>query len=191
MFGRWRKGWNMLLLQKLSLLLGCFTRLIKKLTIALYFNLHFFRSLFNQVRNVFTLWCAVTPTFHRDAIESLPQVHFSFVLLREAVKYYFADFVRKWGTPPLPRLRIFFFGKKVTELRIWGVPPPPVYGFSPENFSSKRAKNGVFCSKKHLILVQKIGYGFGGYPPPPLYGFSPGNLSSKRTKNGVFCSKNT
>ena len=27
-----------------------------------------------QVRNVFTLWCAVTPTFHRDAIESLPQV---------------------------------------------------------------------------------------------------------------------
>ena len=22
-----------------------------------------------------------------------------------------------------------------------------------------------------VILVQKIGYGFGGYPPPPLYGF--------------------
>ena len=34
--------------------------------------------------------------------------------LREAVKYYFADFVRKWGT---------------------------------KNFSSKRAKNCVFCSK--------------------------------------------
>jgi len=30
--------------------------------------------LFHTVRNVFTLWCAVTPTFHRDAIESLPQV---------------------------------------------------------------------------------------------------------------------
>ena len=22
-----------------------------------------------------------------------------------------------------------------------------------------------------MILVQKIGYGFGGYPPPPLYGY--------------------
>ena len=29
---------------------------------------------------MFTLWCAVIPTFHRDAIESLPQVHLSFVL---------------------------------------------------------------------------------------------------------------
>ena len=34
-----------------------------------------------QVRNVFTLWCAVTPTFHRDAIESLPQV-FNFLGLQ-------------------------------------------------------------------------------------------------------------
>ena len=25
--------------------------------------------------------------------------------------------------------------------------------------------------KKHLIFVQKIGYGFGGYPPPPLNRF--------------------
>ena len=25
--------------------------------------------------------------------------------------------------------------------------------------------------KKHQILVQKTGYGFGGYPPPPLQGF--------------------
>ena len=29
----------------------------------------------------------------------------------------------------------------------------------------------MFFAQKHLILVQKIGYGFGGYPPPPLYGF--------------------
>ena len=28
----------------------------------------------------------------------------------------------------------------------------------------------VFFAQKHLILVKKIGYGFGGYPPPPLYG---------------------
>ena len=41
--------------------------------------------------------------------------------LREGVKYYFADFVHKWGTS-LPRL-------------------------FPENFSSKRAQNCVFCSK--------------------------------------------
>ena len=27
-----------------------------------------------------------------------------------------------------------------------------------------------FLRKKHLILVQKIGYGFGGYPRPPVYG---------------------
>ena len=39
----------------------------------------------------------------------------------EPFKYYFADFVRKGGTPP--PLRIFFPAKK--ELRIWGVPPPP------------------------------------------------------------------
>ena len=38
------------------------------------------------------------------------------------------------------------FGKKNT-LRIWGVPPPPLYG---QNFQ------------------QKGGYGFGGYTPSPL-----------------------
>ena len=27
-----------------------------------------------------------------------------------------------------------------------------------------------FLLKKHLILVPKRSYGFGGYPPPPLYG---------------------
>ena len=43
------------------------------------------------------------------------------VVLREVVKYYFADFVRKGGTPP--PLRTKFLPKK--KLRIWGVPPPP------------------------------------------------------------------
>ena len=42
--------------------------------------------------------------------------------IREDFKYYFADFVRKGGTPP-PLLRIFFPAKK--GLQIWGVPPPP------------------------------------------------------------------
>ena len=27
-----------------------------------------------------------------------------------------------------------------------------------------------FAKTKHLFLVQKIGYGYGGYPPSPLYG---------------------
>ena len=55
--------------------------------------------------------------------------------IREPVEYYFADFVT---------LRIFFGKKGVTDLR--GT-PPPLYGFFPENFSSKRAKNCVFLLK--------------------------------------------
>ena len=44
---------------------------------------------------------------------------------RGDVKYYFADFVRKRGTPP--PLRTIFLLKN--RLRIWGVPPSPLYGF--------------------------------------------------------------
>ena len=52
---------------------------------------------------------------------------FLYYLLREDIKYYFADFVRKrgkksYGFGGYPPLRIFFPAKK--ELRIWGVPPP-------------------------------------------------------------------
>ena len=44
------------------------------------------------------------------------------VYIREDFKYYFADFVRKWGTPP--PFTDFFFGKKgVTDLG--GTPAPP------------------------------------------------------------------
>ena len=49
----------------------------------------FIPSMLNQVRNVFTLWCAVTPTFHRDAIESLPQVLRPFVPKYNNVVYIF------------------------------------------------------------------------------------------------------
>ena len=73
--------------------------------------------------------------------------------------------LRIWGVPPYYGI---FPAKK--ELRILGVPPSPPLRTFPENFSSKRAKK-CFFAQKHLILVQKIGYGFGGYPPPPLYGF--------------------
>ena len=47
---------------------------------------------------------------------------------------------------------------------------PPFTDFPPEIFLQKGLEM-VFFAQKHLILVQKIGYGFGGYPPPPLYGF--------------------
>ena len=63
--------------------------------------------------------------------------------LREAVKYYFADFVRKWGTPPVYG---FFFGKKgVTDLG--GTPLPPFTDFSPKIFLQKELIM-VFLLKK-------------------------------------------
>ena len=63
--------------------------------------------------------------------------------IRGDFKYYFADFVRKGGTPP--PLRIFFRQKK--SYGFGGYPPPPLYGLFPEKFSSKRARNGASCSK--------------------------------------------
>ena len=53
--------------------------------------------------------------------------------LREGFKYYFADFVRKGGTPP--PFTDFFPAKK--ELRIWGVPAPPFTDFPRKNFFKK------------------------------------------------------
>ena len=107
--------------------------------------------------------------------------------LREYVKYYFADFVRKGGTPP-PFTDKIFAKKKVTDLG--GTPPSPFTNISPKNVLEKVLKI-VFWAQKHPILVQKIGYGFGGYPPPPLYGFFSEKISSKSAKNGDFCPKNT
>ena len=54
--------------------------------------------------------------------------------LREDFKYYFADFVRKGGTPP--PLQTKFSQKK--RLRIWGVPPlPPLRTFPRKMFFKK------------------------------------------------------
>ena len=90
------------------------------------------------------------------------------VFLKEPFKYYFADFVRRWGTP-LP-FTDYSFGKKgVTDLG--GTPNPPFMDFSPKVFLQKGLKILFFAQKKHLSLVQKIGYGFGGYPPPPFTDF--------------------
>ena len=82
--------------------------------------------------------------------------------VREGVKYYFADFVRKGGTPT--PLRIFFPAKK--ELRIGGVPPP-----------SLRTK-----------FSQKKSYRFGGYPSP-FTDFSPEIFLQKGLKMVFFAQK--
>ena len=47
------------------------------------------------------------------------------IFLREGVKYYFADFVRKGGTPPPFTDKIF--AKKRSQ--IWGGAPPPLRTF--------------------------------------------------------------
>ena len=77
--------------------------------------------------------------------ENRPLCHFTKILkrywsyrnpirmLREDFKYYFADFVRKGGTPP--PLRTKFSPKK--RLRIWGVPPPPLRTFPRKIFFKK------------------------------------------------------
>ena len=52
--------------------------------------------------------------------------------VREHFKYYFADFVRKWGTPP--PLRKKNSAKK--EVLIWGY-PPPLRNFPREFFFKK------------------------------------------------------
>ena len=51
-------------------------------------------------------------------------------VIREDFKYYFADFVRKGGTPPSTDKN---FAQK--KLRIWGVTPPsPFKDITPEKF---------------------------------------------------------
>ena len=70
-----------------------------------------------------------------------PALWKNFNEIRGNFKYYFADFVRMGGTPP--PLRTKFSPKKS-------------YGFV------------IFLLKKHLFLVQKLGYGYGGYPSPPF-----------------------
>ena len=105
--------------------------------------------------------------------------------IREDFKYYFADFVRKGGTPP--PFTDFFSGKEgVTDLG--GTPLPPFTDFSPKIFLQKGLKIVFFAQKTpdfgpknrlriwgvppspplRIFFQRKGGYGFGGYPPPPL-----------------------
>ena len=89
--------------------------------------------------------CLSNATFVKTTNEILAR------LLREVVKYYFADFFRKGGTPP--PLRTKFSPKK--SYGFGGYPPPPLYGHSPEKMSSKSAKNGVFCPKNTCFWSKK------------------------------------
>ena len=84
---------------------------------------------------------------------------------REGVKYYFADFVRKGGTPTPPPLYGFFF-RQGGSYGFGGYPPPPFTDFSPKKNSLKRAKNGVF--KTPDFFSAKRGLRIWGVPPPPL-----------------------
>ena len=63
--------------------------------------------------------------------------------LRGDIKYYFADFVRNGGTPPL-------FTDKIC-IKSYGfegsTPPSPLRTF-PKKMSSKRAENCVFLPKE-------------------------------------------
>ena len=85
--------------------------------------------------------------------------------LREDIKYYFADFVRKGVTPP-PLYRQSFCQKKVTDL---GGTPPPLR----TKFSLKKS------------------YGFRGYPPSPLYGHLPNFFSLKEGSKNCVLAENT
>ena len=118
-----------------------------------------------QDKNQEKLWIAAAVKYiiARISISFFLSTNGHFIMvIRERVKYYFADL--DLGGTPLPPFtdfppkiflqkglkRVFFaqktpdFGPK-NRLRIWGVPPSPLYG---QNFQWKG------------------GYGFGGTPPP-------------------------
>ena len=81
-------------------------------------------------------------------------------LLREAVKYYFADFVRNGGTPPFTDNN---FGKEgITDL---GGTPHPLRHF-PDIFTSKGQKS-VFFAQKAPDFGPKNRLRIWGVPPSP------------------------
>ena len=96
--------------------------------------------------------------------------------LREDFKYYFADFVRKWGTPP-PIYKKNSGKKGVTDLG--GTPLPPFTDFSPNTFLQKGLKM-VFFAQKTPDFGPKNRLRIWGVPPsPPLRNF-PQNFFFKK-----------
>ena len=64
--------------------------------------------------------------------------------LREEVKYYFADFVRKGGGGGVPPKSVTAFSPKILSVKgEWGIPPKSVTSFLP--------KNRCFLGKKHHV----------------------------------------
>ena len=59
---------------------------------------------------------------------------FIMMMIRGDVKYYFADFVRKGGTPPPLQTKVSLKNR----LRILGVPPSPPLQTFPRNFFFKK-----------------------------------------------------
>ena len=106
----------------------------------------------------------------------------------EPFKYYFADFVRKGGTPPLYG---FFFRQKRSYG--FGGYPPPLYGY----FFAQKCLKMVFFAQKHLFFGKKKlriwgvppftdffpgkkgVTDLGGTPLPPFTDFSPKNFFKK------------
>ena len=70
--------------------------------------------------------------------------------LREDFKYYFADFVRKGGTPPFTDK--IFAKKKVTDL---GGSPPPFTDIPPKNVLQKVLKMVFFAQKTPVFGPKK------------------------------------
>ena len=88
------------------------------------------------------------------------------IVIRENFKYYFADFVRKGGTPPHFTDKIFA-KKKVTDLG--GTPPSPFTDTPPKNVLQKVLKMAFFAQKTP-VFGPKNRLRIWGVPLPPLYG---------------------
>ena len=85
--------------------------------------------------------------------------------LREGVKYYFADFVRKGGGTPQLRNPLFAEKKSVKGGR--GVPPKSVTYFLDQNQVFFWAKNTIFSPFWRKFFGEKSVKGGRGYPPNP------------------------
>ena len=91
------------------------------------------------------------------------------------------------GTPPPPFTAIppkNFLQKKVTDL---GSISLPTFSDIPPKNVLKKVLKMVFFPKKHLFLVQKIGYGYGGHSPPPFTDKIRKVVFDILPKNSHFC----
>ena len=83
------------------------------------------------------------------------------VNLREDFKYYFADFVRKGGTPPL-------YGQNFLQKKGYGFGgyPPPFTDIPPKNLLKKVLKMVIFAQKTPVFGPKNRLRIWGVLPPP-------------------------